>query len=1735
MERDYNEIFCEAVSTIVGARLNELPYDKTIICTITDDTHRAQGLYTVSDGATTFEAYSDNNTYAKDNQVYVNIPLGDMSQRKHITGRYVKDINDQPVIYVSPLEKVVPLEYITQSNTKYGIAANGAIAEVFLGEKIVKIDTALNDTVAIRAKFQTLFGENKMLSGTYGVRIELYTIKEDQPAGYLYLDSSKDMFGNIYNFTAPLLQQQAYHLNEALGTITKIKWYLYQRLDFTCMNISGSVVKPEFDNNIFVSDIEIYLGADVSRVEDNTVKIYTNDSNTYDSQLNIKKTISLIWYNKTSENQFVSFSDGTFNKTKAVTNPDPLDPNIYYWIEWFIDNQNGVLEKFAEGASTSVECNCLLNLPVTEVSAAVWQNGNKYTPQNSVSFKNVSKADDQTISFLGAQLTLENGANSQDDYPIYGENGHVINENDYLKRRLVELKWTSEKAVITDAFWKDAIITWRIPVASMLRPYDKDVQKNEGESEWVYSYQLTDQYYDIHNNLLPEALSFEYSIAESYNISLVNNKIICEVTFKGESSIAEKNFTFSARGLYGTDYSIVIKPTGNRLFGFMDEITEASINTLFNGVLYDQDGKEMPDRVTLSWDDNTEPSEQNCLQVNMYNCVIGRASVEWAGQTVNLQTKYPVIYSKGGEYAAQVPTTIYYNSFGTLSNLSAGLELKLFDLHTHQEVVGVNWEIVYIRDQGNSSNNSSITDEEKKQLEKYLPRVVENNNKSSLALPATYIETSVCSYLKAVKTKECLWSSPIIIQQYKYESEVLNDWNGALKIDEENNTVLAAAAAFGRKESDNSFSGVVLGEVERKFKINDKITNEQSTGIIGFHHGAQSYGFHDDGTAFIGKSGAGRIYFDGDQGVIASNSWFNATGPIEPNLNSYPASGLRLGMDGTLYLNNTDENGIENHLYFNKNGLNLKTSSINIQLTDKSGGSLQSYINATANSLTSQFRRAATYYCICNTDASNAIKQINIQDFNLGNADNDAEYNVDNITVNDLKQTGVTIAVTFTNAEVTESKTINSDTGIATVERKGRLLQIQIDKDTINSIYFKNAATSYDNPYGWEAGSTVYFTFMQSDNSNGYWLVTDSGSYSHIIQTADALRSEVATIDGNLRTKITQTAESILLEASQTYITERQVDDKIVDVQVDYESKIETSAKNIKQSVSETYTTIEGSQQIVEQLRGEITTSAKNINAEVSQNYLGKEGGSTAFGWNLSSTGFILYNIKDNQRNNVFVCNDQGLAIKGNITMLGGSITWGANGVNAPNIANIPNLETQLNNSNSKADEAAASAAASLQNASNAANDALNAAQSASNAQSSAQQSLDNASAAATSASNAQNNAQQAQNSASTAASRADSAAQSATAAQGSAAQAQNSANEAAKQALAAQQSMNTIVGQYLGAGGGTMLGDRYVVSPYIGGGYLHIVNGSTGHSVTINPTLTSGVTGAIFEVKSANETVIGFDTQGNATFKGVINATGGTFTNGTITMQKQNIIEGTYAPSYEEKKNYTISNLSVAKFTVASWGSGASKTHYKIVRSDIANRKIQVNSASGSYFYILPKLPNGNGQWTCYKRYSTEGGYTIGNDELNDIFAQLDEDSNYTDKNALYLVFVGTPSIATTTDPTTETITNLTIDSTGNITAKSGNIGGFAMNSYSLKGKYNNYITELYSSYPGTANYRIRIGKNSDPEFTVDRAGNVYLQRLFIRNLSQTIELTAAGVRISDDETGTLSQWVTWKTILGI
>ena len=140
-----------------------------------------------------------------------------------------------------------------------------------------------------------------------------------------------------------------------------------------------------------------------------------------------------------------------------------------------------------------------------------------------------------------------------------------------------------------------------------------------------------------------------------------------------------------------------------------------------------------------------------------------------------------------------------------------------------------------------------------------------------------------------------LWVQPIYVYQDNYPSTTLNRWNGK-DIITDNDTGIISANGFsaGKKENDNTFTGVVLGDWSKT--DSDKMLTKQ-TGIYGFNHGAMSYALKDDGTAFFGKDGQGRIYFNGNSAQIYSARWVAVDSINGAGLYSQKQQGMMLDLD----------------------------------------------------------------------------------------------------------------------------------------------------------------------------------------------------------------------------------------------------------------------------------------------------------------------------------------------------------------------------------------------------------------------------------------------------------------------------------------------------------------------------------------------------------------------------------------------------------------------------------------------------------------------------------------------------------------------------------------------------------------------------------------------------------------------------------------------------------------------
>lgn len=132
-----------------------------------------------------------------------------------------------------------------------------------------------------------------------------------------------------------------------------------------------------------------------------------------------------------------------------------------------------------------------------------------------------------------------------------------------------------------------------------------------------------------------------------------------------------------------------------------------------------------------------------------------------------------------------------------------------------------------------------------------------------------------------------------------YGNEFLNNWGGALDINHDDNTIMAAVMGAGKKENDNTFTGILMGDLPKVDGTNNK------SGLLGYEHGEQSYGMFDDGTMFLGKASRAQIRFDGSTGII-QNSGYTVNGDYSQG------AGMLIDLDGENqkpYINMHADNG----------------------------------------------------------------------------------------------------------------------------------------------------------------------------------------------------------------------------------------------------------------------------------------------------------------------------------------------------------------------------------------------------------------------------------------------------------------------------------------------------------------------------------------------------------------------------------------------------------------------------------------------------------------------------------------------------------------------------------------------------------------------------------------------------------------------------------------------------------
>lgn len=948
-----NEAICQAVDIIIGQRLSEIKYDQTVVCTIVDNSDAENGHYIVSNDANLkFDAYSENTDYKTETQVYVLIPQGDYSSKKQITGKYdtskIKEYEEKMAAITSPLDQVSLtgdgfFTYKDSTGIAIKTPASGETERKILITTINNITLPAGNVLSISADFKGVMTaadsiDGSIVAGTYGLiaRVSIKDSSNTIRTHDLYLRSDKDMIGNVYKFHIPAKQSQTYTLplTETEEEITEIQLFLFH--DNTFKTVYGNTyVNNDNFNNIEVSNIKLGYSFSMIGVEQNTVKITTSDTTLkYGTNSNIDKVLNLTYFNKTENNKYIGFSDGKFDMSKAKTD-NQEDEQKYYWIEWLSSTQSGVWKKIEIASDSDNLENSLTTVPVqcegakltTSFKAQVYCNGQMYE-SNTIAFTNSDLLADAEKGYLHLDFILEHDEGSQDAYPCYGEDNTLINPADGQRSRKLKFSYTSSVgAVLDNNLLKGCTACWYLPLgATMLtaaasRSYGSEDDSYRFAVEGEAGNNVEEKYridgyrcYSIKLDDSEMPNTFPYRIKNLYVSNFQNNTILFKLfDTNGNCYEAQKSFVFSTQGIFGTKYSLIIQEENNLPAFTNKKSGEEGFNYNLIAKLYDPDNKALSNEIKPIYTLNNIINNAN--DNIYYNIATATTSITWHNDhQLILEKKYPIAWRSNDDYYYQGPNSIIYNEAG--SNPAYFKDaLKLFNQNNEQES-NISWNVVFCDASGKeykpTENQISC-----------LPAVVKDkNNNYYLQPPQIYCDVEgiyIC--LTAWKNNSTLlWVQPILISKNQYNNTALNEWDGSLIVDEDQNYIMSSSVTAGVKHANNTFSGVVMGEVGRK---NGDIFESQ-TGLFGYSEGKQAFGFRDNGTAFIGIDGQGRIKFDGSGGVIESAGETGMT--INLSEGSIHANNFKLTSD-LITLNN---NPSKNEYYFSIGDKNTKRNFIGL-------------------------------------------------------------------------------------------------------------------------------------------------------------------------------------------------------------------------------------------------------------------------------------------------------------------------------------------------------------------------------------------------------------------------------------------------------------------------------------------------------------------------------------------------------------------------------------------------------------------------------------------------------------------------------------------------------------------------------------------------------------------------------------------------------------------------------------
>lgn len=908
---NYGETICEAIDTIISKRLEGLSYDITKTCIIIDDTYKRQGKYTVKDGALKFEAYSTITTLNINDNVLVSIPSGDYRLQKTILNKVMFDETSTTLNYISPLDNMLKFtDNIIDSFTPITPMQNGAfglLANDVGNKNIAKIIYSIPwenfsgfDRLGVSANFQTRLNQYNIISGNYGIQFLFYSDGKKNDVITFNFDTS-DMNGNPYHFDGFFNQSKLFDISK-LENIKRLDIVFYQESNFidennelipyqTEADLIANIPSEKMNNNIFMKDLKIYLGYSLSEFNGDSVKISTPNYTSYnklDTQTEVaggKRFLNLRWIHQIGENEYVSF-----------TNDDVAKNNIkIYWLRYALNQNRSELTEIAGGTNWTMD-NIAQSRNRDVFQSEFQPDYNKaqeriravcaiqndlgvyeYYRSDILTFDNENSTVDTTTYDATTWLTIECLDGSEGNYFIYNPSGKIINEgHGQGYERKFEAKFKGLPLTSAENGLQEiSEITWTIPVdgttkQTMLTYKDSYWNEDEVQNDELGNFKyITRKIGDQ-----PLITTQSYSIKNNWHSSNSSNLIRCEIVADGAVFQASLDLQFGKAGTSGTNITLVLEFNNNE--NAIIYIPGKESKCIVNASMYDMAGSKIttPEGtwewkwlyensiIQLSSGDSssielTLPDNFDTINLNSNYHILSATFIPTTGTKITTYLPIPIKlsgydYIEGAReviYSSQGVPDYYTDAYVLFGNSGSSTQI---------EIDNVTWTL--------NNSNAASTSFSLKELNK--------NGKKYYGLLANPF------YIKENTDKICVcasvggtvvWSQPILIMQSQYDYATLNNWSGSVEVGDR--TIMSAMLGAGKKNNQNQFSGIIIGDLAAAAGMDDEsIPETTGIGLYGLSNGIVSFSLTETGVATFGSiesdTNQGKVILGGDSNII---------------------------------------------------------------------------------------------------------------------------------------------------------------------------------------------------------------------------------------------------------------------------------------------------------------------------------------------------------------------------------------------------------------------------------------------------------------------------------------------------------------------------------------------------------------------------------------------------------------------------------------------------------------------------------------------------------------------------------------------------------------------------------------------------------------------------------------------------------------------------------------------------